>query len=180
MEFDKEDFVFDLAGSRPESNTPAGTVQPLSVEQLPSLAGEGVAYTLFTLEPCGINLPHVHPRATEIIYVISGDQLRTAFTEENGGRVIVNDISTGVVTFFPQGLLHYQQNLSCEKAQYLSALNNEDPGVVTVTTQFFRLPQEAIEGSLGEGPDLVMQLIDGLPVNPADGRQNCLIKCGLA
>jgi len=176
--FDKNDFVFDLAGSTPVS-TPAGTIQPLGVSQLPSLAGQGVSYTLFNIEPCGINLPHVHPRATELLYVIHGQNLRTAFTEENGGRVIVNDISTGVATFFPEGLIHYQQNLSCEKSTYLSALNHEDPGVVTVTTQFFSLPEEAIAGSIGEDSNVVRQLIDGLPVGPADGRKSCMIECGL-
>ena len=178
--FDNNDFVFDLAGSKPDSETPGGgTIQPLGVAQLPALAGEGVSYSLFNLEPCGINLPHVHQRATELLFVISAKNLRTAFTEENGGRVIINDLSKGMATFFPQGLLHYQQNLSCEPATYLSALNHEDPGVLTITTQFFRLPEEAIEGSLGEDLNLVTQLIDGLPMGPGEGRKQCLMECGL-
>ena len=75
--FDASDFVFHLAGSDPGSSTSACTMQGLDVTKLQSLAGQGVAYTLFTLEPCGgINLPHVHPRATEIIHVISGENLR--------------------------------------------------------------------------------------------------------
>ena len=32
--FDKNDFVFDLAGSTPESETPAGTIQPLGVSHV--------------------------------------------------------------------------------------------------------------------------------------------------
>lgn len=177
--FQDSDFVFDLLGSRPGSITSAGTIQPLDVGALPSLAGQGLSFSLFNIEPCGINLPHVHPRATELLYVISGEDIRTAFVEENGGRVIVNDIGKGYTTFFPEGLIHYQQNLSCEPAAYLSALNSEDPGVVTITTQFFDLPGEAVAGSLGQDESKVQELIDGLPAGPADGRIACMSKCGL-
>jgi len=179
QQFDKSDFVFDLLGSVPGAMTSAGTIQTLDVGNLPSLAGQGLSYALINIEPCGINLPHVHPRATELLYVISGKDLRVAFVEENGGRVIVNDIGMGEATFFPEGLIHYQQNLSCETATYIAALNSEDPGVITVTTQFFRLPNEAIQGSLGQDEDKVQQLIDGLPAGPADGRRVCMEKCGL-
>lgn len=179
-QFQPKDFVFDLLGSVPESISAAGTIQPLTVEGLPSLAGQGVSYSLFSIEPCGINLPHSHPRATELLYVIDGQDLRTGFVEENGGRVIVNDIGKGDVTFFPEGLIHYQQNLSCERATYISALNSEDPGVVTVTTQFFQLPEEALAASLNRGPSQVSKLIEGLPVGPAQGRQECLNKCGIS
>ena len=73
-------------------------------------------------------------------------ELRSAFVEENGGEgAVVNDLYQGDVMFFPQGLIHYQQNLGCEPATFLAALNNEDPGAVTITTRFFELPSEAIE-----------------------------------
>mmetsp|Transcript_7215 Transcript_7215/g.16412 ORF Transcript_7215/g.16412 Transcript_7215/m.16412 type:complete len:90 (-) Transcript_7215:192-461(-) len=84
----------------------------------------------------------------------------------------------GEVTFFPEGLIHYQQNLSCETATYISALNSEDPGVITVSTQFFKLPDEAVQGSLGQDEHTVKQLIDGLPAGPAEGCISCTEKCG--
>ena len=81
----------------------------------------------------------------QMLYTIEGNQLRVAFVEENGGEgAVVNDLSQGDVAFFPQGLIHYQQNLDCEPATFLAALNSEDPGVVTITTRFFELPSEAI------------------------------------
>ena len=76
-----------------------------NVDTFPALKGEGIANTLFSLNPCAINTPHVHPRATELFFVLSG-KFKTFFTEENGGRTIVNEVSTGQVTFFPQGLIH--------------------------------------------------------------------------
>ena len=84
----------------------------------------------------------------QMLYTIEGNQLRVAFVEENGGEgAVVNDLVAGDVAFFPQGLIHYQQNLDCYPATFLAALNSEDPGVVTITTNFFQLPSEAIQVS---------------------------------
>lgn len=169
--FSAADFVYDVYAAPSSVNGLAGTVKPVDVETMPSLEGEGVSYSVFQIEPCGLNLPHVHPRASEILYVINGSQIRTSFVEENGGRVIVNDISEGMVTFFPQGLMHYQQNLGCETANYISGLNHEDPGVVTITTTFFRFPFEAIASSLFTTDAETAYLINGIPANPAMGRE---------
>ena len=82
----------------------------------------------------------------QMLYTIEGDDLRVAFVEENGGEgAVVNDLYQGDVAFFPQGLIHYQQNLGCKPVTFLAALNSEDPGVVTITTRFFELPSEAIQ-----------------------------------
>ena len=62
------DFVYDLLkqnGTKDGNNT----IRQLSVSQFPTLAYMGISYTLFELAPCGINLPHIHPRATELLYV---------------------------------------------------------------------------------------------------------------
>ena len=88
----------------------------------------------------------------QMLYTIKGNQLRVAFVEENDGEgAVINDLYEGDVTFFPQGLIHYQQNLDCEPATFLAALNSEDAGVVTITTNFFELPSEAIQVSR-QGP----------------------------
>ena len=84
-------------------------------------------------------------------YVIEGN-IRSAFVEENGGEgAVVNNLNQGDVMFFPQGLIHYEQNLGCEPATFLAALSNEDPGAVTITTRFFELPSEAIEVKVVRG-----------------------------
>jgi hypothetical protein len=63
------DFVFNLATSKPSSQANGNTIRPLNVNTFPILANMGISYTLFELSPCGINLPHIHPRATELLYV---------------------------------------------------------------------------------------------------------------
>jgi oxalate decarboxylase/phosphoglucose isomerase-like protein (cupin superfamily) len=128
--FKRSDFIFDLNGSPIETPLTGGNqVQRVQVGTMPALIGAGVSYTLFHIEPCGINMPHVHPRANELFYVIEGKNIQVGFVEENNGRTIVNNINKGYVTLFPQGLVHFEQNLSCEPAIFLSALSHEDPGL---------------------------------------------------
>ena len=62
------DFVYDLGKAVPTISG-NNTIRQLSVLQFPTLAYTGISYTLFELAPCGINLPHVHPRASELLYV---------------------------------------------------------------------------------------------------------------
>ncbi|CAM9935250.1 unnamed protein product [Laminaria digitata] len=146
--FDKEDFVFALGGPEPDRLDDGVRLRAVTLSQLPALEGQGISMTLVNLGPCAINLPHIHPRATEMLYTIEGNDLRVAFVEENNGEgAVVNDLNQGDVAFFPQGLIHYQQNLGCDPATFLAALNSEDPGVVTITTRFFELPSEAIQVS---------------------------------
>ena len=44
------------------------------------------------------------------------------------GTPVVNQVSTGASAIFPQGLVHYQQNLDCYQATYTISYNSEDPG----------------------------------------------------
>uniref|UniRef100_A0A7S3EC99 Cupin type-1 domain-containing protein n=1 Tax=Rhodosorus marinus TaxID=101924 RepID=A0A7S3EC99_9RHOD len=75
------DFKFDLAGAPASDNGVGAKIQGGSQSRFPALNGLGVSYTLFTIDPCGMNLPHVHPRATELIYVIKGYGLTVGFSE---------------------------------------------------------------------------------------------------
>ena len=37
-------------------------------------------------------------------------------------------MTSGQVAVFPLGYIHYEQNLACTPASFISALNSEDPG----------------------------------------------------
>ena len=98
-QFKADEFVFDIENVSSRSRGAGGTTQIADVSSMKVLSGEGISANLFTIEPCGINLPHTNPGGTELIYLIVGDFLRTAFVEENGGRTIVNDIRNGQVFY---------------------------------------------------------------------------------
>lgn len=80
-----------------------------------------------------------------MLYMVEGVDLRVGFVEENGGDgTVVNDMSTGDLSFVPQGLVHYQQNLGCEPATILMSLNSDDPGEVVLSSVLFALPTELL------------------------------------
>jgi oxalate decarboxylase/phosphoglucose isomerase-like protein (cupin superfamily) len=132
--FDDEDFVFDFNPLMKANvvDELGGQAIPAQILQFPALVNNGVSQVLLTLEPCGMNAPHVHPRGTEILFAIDGEFL-SIFVEENGSdRVVDNVVKPFQSTFFPMGVIHTQVNLSCEPASFIASFNSEDPGLVTV------------------------------------------------
>ena len=95
--FNAPDFVFDLDKS-PASYRLGGSFQLAGIGQMPSLEQERIAFALFNIKPCGVLLPHIHPRATELIFSINATKLQVGFTEENGGRTIINNITTDTLS----------------------------------------------------------------------------------
>ena len=102
QQFNATDFEYDLKNSVNTAKGPSGSIRIATVKQMPSLSGEGLSLGLLSIDPCGINLPHHHPRATEMIYIIKGKNLRSGLIEENSGRTMINDIREGQVS------IHFQ------------------------------------------------------------------------
>ena len=100
QQFSSNDFVLDLAKQPSAYSKLGGIFQFAFVWSFPALSGEGLSMGFLTLDPCSVVLPHVHPRASVVIYVTYGEFLRSGFTEENGGRTIINDLKTGQVRYF--------------------------------------------------------------------------------
>lgn len=176
-QFNSSDFVYDLKGARNTGKGPSGTKKAVTRAQMQSLTGEGLSMALLTLEPCGINLPHHHLRASEMIYVIEGSILRSGLAEENGGRTLVHDIEAGEVTFYPQGLVHYQQNLGCDTVTFLAAFSHDDPGFFDESLRLFTFPNEALASTFDMPEAFVKDLGKDLPVGIAKGREKCLTRC---
>ena len=98
-----------------------------------------------------MNIPHTHPRATEINVAINGT-LRTGMLAENGARFVFNNVPAGSATVFPQGAIHFEMNtecreFSCQAAKtwgctltfisldptlFVAAFNHEDPGTLAI------------------------------------------------
>ena len=88
--------------------------------------------TIGILGPCGMNTPHTHPRATEMLYLVNGT-ITTGMIPENGERFIFNIVEAGSAQVFLQGSIHYQQNELCGSILFVAALTHEDPGVSSLT-----------------------------------------------
>ncbi len=103
----------------------------------------------------------------------------TSFVEENTGRTIVNTLTAGQATVFPQGLIHEEHNNDCDTAIFLSGFSSEDPGVATSSTGLFSIPFEAITATFGINNATALNVTRSLPKNPAPGNPECLAKCAL-
>lgn len=95
------DYIFDLTKSKPTTTGLAGEARSANIDSMPILQGKGVSNVLFHIHACAVNLHNIHPRSSELLFVISGI-FRVAFVEENNGRILINKIRTGQVTLFPQ------------------------------------------------------------------------------
>jgi len=171
--------VFDFVNATTGvSRGTGGETVAATPNNFPALIGNGVAMTVGFINGCSINLPHTHPRATEINFIAEGEFL-VGFFEENGARFIENNLTKGMATVFPMGAIHFEMNLNCEPAMFVAAFNNEDPGVLTIANGYFGLPAEIAAAGLNLTVRTVSQLAAFLPENPALGILECRMRCGL-
>ena len=54
------------------------------------------------------------------------------YVAENGAPFIPVNIAPGTAAVFPEGVIHFEMNPSCEEAMFVAAFNGEDPGVQQV------------------------------------------------
>ena len=180
--FNSTDFAYNMFGpnARVTVRGEGGTANRADINEMPILKGLGVSSIIFHMGPCAINLPHVHPRGTELFHVLEGNYI-TGVLEENGGRYIQNNLTAGMITVFPQGLIHYEQNVACTNATFLSAFSSEDAGVLQIVNRLFDITfTEALTSTLNQDETVVNYLRAALGVNPAKDRGECLKRCGLA
>lgn len=156
----------------------------------PILADQGISTAVGFLNPCGMNSPHTHPRATEWLTVVQGS-LQTGFMLENGflanaaeGRQTTQvSAELGVFqgTVFPQGSIHFQFNDNCEPATFIATLNSDDPGTSQVAQNFFFLDDRIVNVTLGEPHQIDGSNIEEfrlrLPPNLVRAVDSCMAKC---
>lgn len=185
QQFSTSDFVQNVLGTSPTSNGKGGAIRPFFVKRMPALRNQGVSFAHYVLEPCGMNSPQMHPRATEMNFVINGTQLEMGFIEENGGSVVVNQLKSGFMGFIPKAYIHWHLNRACEPAEFVAMWNDEDPGVTTIANALFiEMAQatDALETALrmdAAAVDDIASRINQFP-NPLEGVKECLQRCGIA
>jgi hypothetical protein len=170
-------FVFDfLSGAR--GNASGGFAVGANSQNFPALLTGRGAMTVGVLGPCGANSPHTHPRATEIQIVVQGGPIMAEFIQENGARPVQNVVPIGSATIFPEGSMHFQQNLACEPTVFIASFDNVDPGTLQIAQNFFALDAGVVNATLG---DLGATVLDNLklPANFILGAQSCLDRCGI-
>ncbi|PPD78862.1 hypothetical protein GOBAR_DD24200 [Gossypium barbadense] len=134
-----DDFYFSgLHIRKNTSNTFGSTVTPLNVAQMPGLHTLGISMVRIDYAPNGgLNPPHTHPRASEILFVLEGT-LHVGFVTSNpDNRLISKVLYPGDVFVFPVGLIHFQYNIGNTYAVAFAGLSSENPGVITIANAVF-------------------------------------------
>lgn len=188
---DASKYVFDYSsflGIKNATGVPGlsigkgGKIVAANTINFPALIGHGISMTIGFIDPCGINNPHTHPRATEFLVVIEGE-MRVGFFMENGAKFIGNTLKLGQASVFPQGSIHFEVNTGCTPATFIAAFNHQDPGVQTSTLSYFGIPADiaaiGIETPLPINVSYVNSLIAQLQRNPGLGLHECYERCGL-
>ena len=95
----------------------------------------GISMKRVGFAPSGVNPPHIHPRATEIVFVVEGTLL-VGFISTNN-TLFSQKLEKGDVFVFPKGLVHFQQNIGASSAVALTAFNSQLPGAQVLPFSLF-------------------------------------------
>ncbi|KAJ7970577.1 Germin [Quillaja saponaria] len=140
-----DDFVF--SGIKSPGNFRETGFSGVSVNSnvFPGLNTLGMSFVRADFDVGGVNVPHFHPRATEIAFVLEG-KVYSGFVDSNN-RVYAKVIEKGEVMVFPRGLVHFQMNIGDKRATILGSFNSQNPGSQRIPTAIFG---SGIEGELLE------------------------------
>ncbi|KAJ4814817.1 RmlC-like cupins superfamily protein [Rhynchospora pubera] len=117
------------------SNKQGFAVNLVTVDRFPGLNTFGVTVERLDFAPKGLNSPHSHPRATEVLTVIKGSLYVGFISTDN--KLFSKVMNKGDVFVFPIGLVHFQYNVGDCDVEAFSVLSSQDPGVVRIADSLF-------------------------------------------
>ncbi|KAI3799618.1 hypothetical protein L1987_34917 [Smallanthus sonchifolius] len=122
---------------------------PVSATVFPALNTLGMSLVRADFEVGGINVPHYHPRATEVAYVLEG-KVYSGFVDTLN-KVFAKVIEKGEVMVFPRGVLHFQMNVGDSPATVIGSFDSQNPGSVKLPVALFGsgIDDELLEKSFG-------------------------------
>lgn len=142
------DFVFGgLANPGKVTSTEGSKVTKASVTEFPGLNTLQLSAARIDFSKNGLNPPHVHPRATELLYVLSGS-LFVGFVDTNN-TLFEQTLQTGDLFVFPKGLLHFQMEVGQGTASALSSFDSQNPGT-----------SQSVAALLGSNPAISANVIE--------------------
>ncbi|CAK9149216.1 unnamed protein product [Ilex paraguariensis] len=144
-----EDFVF-YGVKKPGKFSKAGlSAMAVTSSVFPGLNTLGMSFVRADFDVGGINVPHFHPRATEVAFVLEG-KIYSGFVD-SGNRVFAKVIEKGEVMVFPRGLIHFQMNVGDSHAAILGSFDSQNPGSVKIPSAVFgsEIKGEILEKAFG-------------------------------
>ncbi|XP_059664600.1 germin-like protein subfamily 1 member 13 [Cornus florida] len=133
-----EDFFFKGLNIPGNTNNKVGSnVTTVNVDTLPGLNTLGVSLVRIDYAPKGLNPPHTHPRATEVLAVLEGTLYVGFVTSNPNNTLFTKVLYPGDVFVFPIGLIHFQFNVGKTNAVAFAGLSSQNPGVITIANAVF-------------------------------------------
>ena len=129
------DFTFTGFRATPPTNNSLGfgLIPGFASVNYPGLNTLGLSLAKIAYAQNGLVPPHTHPRATEVITVLSG-QVNVGFVDTSGNLFAVT-LQQNDFFVFPLGLVHYE--LALVPSVTLSVLNSQNPGIQLIPSSLF-------------------------------------------
>ncbi|KAJ7294815.1 hypothetical protein O6H91_21G033200 [Diphasiastrum complanatum] len=97
----------------------------------------GVSLARIDFAKNGLNPPHVHPRATELLYLSQGTLVVGFVTSTPENKLFAQTITAGELFVFPRGLVHFQLSTGDGTALAFSSFNSQNQGTSQVAKALF-------------------------------------------
>lgn len=139
------------------------TVFKASLAELPALNGQSVSVAALYYPPATVNPPHTHPRASELLFLVTG-ALEVGFVNTTN-FLFTQSLQAGDMFVFPKGLLHYQYNSdAANPAIAISAFGSASAGTVSIPTAVFNtsIYDPILAASFKTDVDTIEKLKSGL------------------
>lgn len=111
-------------------------VTKATLKEFPALEGQRVSVSAIMYPPSGMNLPHVHPRASELLIVLLGS-LEVGFVDTTN-RLFTQTLQAPDMFIFPKGLVHFQVNTKTDSPSIaLGIFGSASAGTVSLPSTVF-------------------------------------------
>ncbi|OIW12968.1 hypothetical protein TanjilG_15417 [Lupinus angustifolius] len=109
----------------------------------------GVSFVRADFDVGGVNVPHFHPRATEVAFVLEG-KIYSGFVDTKN-KVFAKVLEKGEVMVFPRGLVHFQMNVGDGPATIFGSFDSQNPGLMRIPNAVFgsEIKEELLEKAFG-------------------------------
>ena len=139
-----DQFWFDLDNASPTVDVKGGTVREANKSTFPALSG--MAIYLLELKPGAIRIPHWHPNANELDYVISGQAIIGLGAPDDVSPIAQTfEVFAGQIAWLPRGWFHYIKNGSeTEDLKMLIIFSDDEPGDIGISKAFQATPADVL------------------------------------
>ena len=146
--------TYDSYHTSGSNGSKAAIVTLASVANFAGLNTQGLSIARIDFPPKGLNPPHVHPRATEVLFLVQGTLTVGFVSTAPNNTLFQTTLYPGDLFVFPRGLAHFQINPDKKNpALAIAALNSQNPGVSQLAVALFAanppLPGNVLQNTFG-------------------------------